>query len=43
MDAGAAVRGRTLARAGHILNLDEPEGFNAELLAFLDELRAAAA
>lgn len=37
------ARSDTVARAGHILNLDEPEAFNTALLGFLDELRAAAA
>lgn len=38
-----AARSATLPGAGHILNLDEPEAFNAALLGFLDELPAAAA
>lgn len=37
------ARSQTLAGAGHILNLDEPEAFAAALSGFLDELRAQAA
>ena len=38
-----AARVAVVPAAGHILNLDEPEAFDAALLAFLDELAPAAA